>query len=92
MGFTEDEERVLVYLVQHQCLSAPCAKRLEAIERDLGPKISSLGEVLRTLVNGRWIGVTKKGSEGKICYYASTSVLPYLRGRGLWSPGRLHRL
>lgn len=92
MDFNEDQERVLVYLVSHQCVSVRTAKRLEAIERDLGSKVGNLALVLQDLSNARVIGVTKKGSAGKLHYYASTAVLGYLKRRGLWSPGRIHRL
>lgn len=91
-SFTPDEERVLQYLVGHQCISAHTAKRLEAIERDLGPTIGGLGGLLKGLLNRGAIGQTKKGEAGKIHLYASTDVLGYLKQRGLWSPGRIHKL
>ncbi len=90
--FSRDEERVLVYLVQHGCLKPSGAKRWEAIERDLAGKIPDLDGVFRALLNKQAIGRTKKveGSHGH--YYANTKVLHYLRERGLWSPGRIHHL
>lgn len=92
MDFNEHQERVLVYLVSHQCVSPRTAKRLEAIERDLGPKVPNLTGVLKVLLNLGAIGITKKGSAGKLHYYVSTDVLGYLKQHGLWSPGRIHRL
>ena len=90
--FTEDQERVLVYLVGHTCMSAHTAKRYEAIVRDLGLKVADLDGTLHELLNRGAIGKTKKGEGSKTHYWADPSVLSYLKTRGLWAPGRIHHL
>lgn len=90
--FDDDEINVLDYLVHHRCMTPETGKREEAIERDLGPKMNNLADVLRRLVKKQAIGNTKKGKGGKTHYYASSHVLSVLKELGRWSPGRLHRL
>ena len=92
MSFTPDEEKILAYLACHRCITPQTAKRREAMDRDLGPKIRDYEGILRSLIARGFVGTTKKGAEGKIHHYVNTDVLGYLKERGLWSFRRNHPL
>lgn len=90
---SQDELAVLKYFVQHRNFAPESAKRLEAIERDLGVKLPDFHRILASLVARGLAASTKKGSAGKTNYYVDPGPsLRILKENGLWSPGRVHRL
>ncbi len=81
---------VLKYLVEHRCVRADRAKRLEAIERDLEPKGIDVEAVLSSLL-GTYVGKVPK--QAKVHYYVNLSqTLAALKAHGLWRPGRIHHI
>ena len=81
---------MLKYLVEHRCLRADRAKRLEAIERDFTGKGIDVRVVLGSLIG---IYVAKTPKQSKIHYYVDPSqALRALKDHGLWSPGRVHHI
>ena len=62
---------MLHYLYTHRCLSVKGSKRVEAIHRDLGEKLD-VDDVLKSLLNARLIGRTKKKSYN---YWAKAGVV-----------------
>lgn len=87
-NLSQEQLAVLKYLVEHRCVRSDRAKRLEAIERDLGPKGIDVEAVLNSLL-GTYVGKVPKQS--KIHYYVDPSpTLAALKSHGLWSPGRAH--
>ncbi len=85
-----DQLAVLKYLVEHRCVRPDRAKRLEAIERDLGPKGIDVKRTLDSLL-GAYVGKTPK--QAKIHYYVNLgTTLHVLKEHGLWTPGREHRI
>jgi len=81
---------VLKHLVEHRCVRPDRAKRLEAIERDLGPKGIDVKGTLDSLL-GAYVGKTPK--QAKVHYYVNLgATLHVLKEHGLWTPGREHRI
>ena len=89
-GLSPGQLAVLKYLVEHRCVRPDRAKRLEAIERDLGPKGVNVKSTLDSLL-GSYVGKTPK--QAKVHYYVNLgTTLHALKEHGLWVPGREHRI
>ena len=81
---------MLKYLVEHRCLRADHAKRLEAIERDFTGKEMDVRATLDSLLG---VYIIKTPKQSKIHYYVKpNAALRALHTHGLWSPGRVHHI